>query len=101
MSETTVEVVEELRKLKDAINTEATGLVDYLNDVSNALVVVINALSTLRRKVSELDISEVGKEQLLKSLDNWEKQWVREFAGYVKDAVVRKVNVSLSKIMKG
>jgi len=87
--------------LKDAINTETTGLSDYLNDVSNALVVVINALSTLRRKVSELDISEVGKEQLLKSLDNWEKQWVREFAGYVKDAVVRKVNVSLSKIMKG
>jgi len=101
MSEPVVEVVEELRKLKDTINVEATGLADYLNDVSNALVVVINALSTLHRKVSELDISEVGKEQLLKSLDNWERQWVREFAGYVKDAVVRKVNVSLSKIMKG
>jgi hypothetical protein len=61
-----------------------------LNDITESV-------NNLRRKINELGISEVGKEQVLKALD----QLVVLLNGYVKDAIIKELNTSLYTLTKG
>jgi Ser-tRNA(Ala) deacylase AlaX len=87
------EAINELRLIRSTVET----LLDKLGETSNALSDITESVNNLRKKTNELDISEVGKEQLLKMLD----QWVMMLNGYVKDSAIRQLNTSLNTLTKG
>ena len=91
------EPINELRRLKNTIR----DLAGDLGDVANDLIDILDTLDALRLKASRLGISDVGREQFMKSLDGCIKQWAVLLNGYVKDAVVRKLNVTVSNLTKG
>ena len=87
------EPINELRLIRSTAET----LLDRLGEVSNTLGDITESVNNLRKKINELGISEVGKEQALKALD----QLVVLLNGYVKDAIIRELNTSLSTLTKG
>ena len=87
------EPINELRLIRSTVET----LLDKLGEVSNTLGDITESVNNLRKKINELGISEVGKEQLIKALD----QLVVMLNGYVKDAIIRELNTSLSTLTKG
>jgi len=91
------EPINELRNLKNTIR----DLAGELGDVANELIDVLDTMDVLRYKVSRLSISDVGREQLMKKLSECERQWAVLLNGYVRDAVVRKLNVTVSNLTKG
>jgi len=91
------EPINELRSLKNTIR----DLAGELGGVAGELIDVLDTLDALRYKVSRLNISDVGREQLMKKLSECERQWVVLLDGYVRDAVVRKLNVTVSNLTKG
>jgi len=72
-----------------------------LGDVANELIDVLDTLDVLRLKASRLGISDVGREQLMKSINECEKQWAVLLNALVRDAVVRKLNITVSNLTKG
>jgi uncharacterized coiled-coil DUF342 family protein len=87
------EPINELRLIRSTVET----LLDKLGEVSNTLGDITESVNNLRKKINELDISEVGKEQALKALD----QLVVLLNGYVKDAIIKELNTSLNTLTKG
>jgi hypothetical protein len=87
------EPINELRLIRSTVET----LLGKLGEVSNTLGDITESVNNLRRKINELGISEVGKEQALKALD----QLVVLLNGYVKDSIIRELNTSLSTLTKG
>jgi uncharacterized coiled-coil DUF342 family protein len=87
------EPINELRLIRSTVET----LLDKLGEVSNTLNDITESVNNLRKKINELGISEVGKEQLIKALD----QWVTVLNGYVKDTITRELNTSLNTLTKG
>ena len=91
------EPINELRRLKNMIK----DLAGDLGDVANELIDVLDTLDVLRLKASRLGISDVGREQLMKSINECEKQWAVLLNALVRDAVVRKLNITVSNLTKG
>ena len=91
------EPINELRRLKNMIK----DLAGDLGDVTNELIDILDTLDVLRLKASRLGISDVGREQLMKSINECEKQWAVLLNALVRDAVVRKLNVTVSNLTKG
>ena len=91
------EPINELRSLKNTIR----DLAGELGSVAGELIDVLDTLDALRYKVSRLSISDVGREQLMKKLSECERQCAVLLNGYVRDAVVRKLNVTVSNLTKG
>ena len=87
------EPINELRLIKGTVGT----LLDKLGETSSTLSDVIESVNNLRKEIIELGISEVGKEQALKALD----QLVMLLNGYMKDAIIKELNTSLSTLTKG
>ena len=87
------EPINELRLIRSTVKT----LLDKLGEVSNTLGDITESVNNLRKKINELGISEVGKEQALKALD----QLVVLLNGYVKDAIIKELNTSLNTLIKG
>jgi len=87
------EPINELRLIRSTVET----LLDKLGEVSNTLGDITESVNNLRKKINELGISEVGKEQALKALD----QLVLLLNGYVKDAIIKELNTSLNTLTKG
>lgn len=87
------EPINELRLIRSTVET----LLGKLGDMSNTLNDITESVNNLRRKINELGISEVGKEQVLKALD----QLVVLLNGYVKDAIIKELNTSLYTLTKG
>jgi len=87
------EPINELRLIRSTVET----LLDKLGEVSNTLGDITESVNNLRKKINELGISEVGKEQALKALD----QLVVLLNGYVKDAIIKELNTSLHTLTKG
>jgi uncharacterized coiled-coil DUF342 family protein len=87
------EPINELRLIRSTVET----LLDKLGEVSNTLGDITESVNNLRKKINELGISEVGKEQALKALD----QLVVLLNGYVKDAIIKELNTSLNTLTKG
>ena len=91
------EPINELRRLKNMIK----DLAGDLGDVTNELIDILDTLDVLRLKASRLGISDVGREQLMKSINECEKQWAVLLNALVRDAVVRKLNITVSNLTKG
>ena len=91
------EPINELRRLKNMIK----DLAGDLGDVANDLIDILDTLDVLRLKASRLGISDVGREQFMKSINECERQWAVLLNALVKDAVVRKLNVTVSNLTKG
>jgi hypothetical protein len=87
------EPINELRLIRSTVET----LLDKLGEASNTLGDITESVNNLRKKINELGISEVGKEQALKALD----QLVVLLNGYVKDAIIKELNTSLNTLTKG
>ena len=87
------EPINELRLIRSTVET----LLGKLGEVSNTLGDITESVNNLRKKINELGISEVGKEQALKALD----QLVVLLNGYVKDAIIKELNTSLNTLTKG
>ncbi len=87
------EPINELRLIRSTVET----LLNKLGETSNTLGDITESVNNLRKKINELGISEVGKEQALKALD----QLVVLLNGYVKDAIVKELNTSLYTLTKG
>ena len=87
------EPINELRLIRSTVKT----LLDKLGEVSNTLGDITESVNNLRKKINELGISEVDKEQALKALD----QLVVLLNGYVKDAIIKELNTSLNTLTKG
>ena len=91
------EPINELRLIRSTVE----ALADKLNKMLSALNDITESVNNLRKRINELGISDVGREQFMKSLDGCLKQWAVLLNGYVKDAVVRKLNVTVSNLTKG
>lgn len=91
------EAINELRKLKNMIK----DLAGDLGDVANELVDILDTLEVLRLKASRLSISNVGREQLMKSINECERQWAVLLNALVRDAVVSKLNIAVNNLTKG
>jgi len=93
MSESISGMINNLSKMRDVVDKLAIEL----GKAADALSDIVNELNKLRNEIDKLDISDIGKEQLLKALE----QCIKMLDGYVRDAVVRKLNLTLSELTKG
>jgi len=87
------EPINELRLIRSTVE----ALADKLSKTLSALNNIVESISNIRKGINELGISEVGKEQALKELD----RLVVLLNGYVKDAIVRELNVTVSNLTRG
>ena len=87
------EPINELRLIRSTVE----ALVDKLSKTLSAMNNIVESINNIRKGINELGISEVGKEQALKELD----QLVVLLNGYVKDAIVKELNVTVSNLTKG
>ena len=87
------EPINELRLIRSTVE----ALADKLSKTLSALNNIVESINNIRKGINELGISEVGKEQALKELD----QLVVLLNGYVKDAIVKELNVTVSNLTKG
>jgi methyl-accepting chemotaxis protein len=87
------EPINELRLIRSTVE----ALADKLGKTLSALNDITESVNNLRKGINELGISEVGKEQALKELD----RLVQALNGYVKDAIVKELNVTVSNLTRG
>ncbi len=87
------EPINELRLIRSTVE----ALADKLNKTLSALNDITESVNNLRKGINELGISEVGKEQALKALD----QLVVLLNGYVKDSIIKELNVTVSNLTRG
>jgi hypothetical protein len=87
------EPINELRLIRSTVE----ALADKLGKTLSALNDITESVNNLRKGINELGISEVGKEQALKALD----QLVVLLNGYVKDSIIKELNVTVSNLTKG
>ena len=87
------EPINELRLVRSTVE----ALVDKLSKTLSALNDITESVNNLRKKINELGISEVGKEQALKALDHL----VTLLNGYMKDSIVKELNVAVSNLTRG
>jgi len=90
------EPINELRGLKNTIR----DLAGELGGVAVELIDVLDTLDVLHLKVSRLNVSDVGREQLMKKLSECERQLAVLLNAFIRDAVVRKLNVTVSNLTK-
>jgi len=81
---------EKLKALKEKIHLLEVWFEGY-NDV---MIDITNIVDSLEKKVNEMEISDVGKQELLRLLD----QWATLLIALVQETIVKKVT---NKVIEG